>query len=386
MLNEKKDFLLLEWYRTSGEEEHLGQNNEVGDEYFGYNVFVMREDNIVGEGGSSDNVVGEGGGNDDVVGKGGGSVSGDNIGGIGGDNVGFEFEYDCYDDFDNEALFREDNLDDDVESNGDNGDEGNNVCYTSEEAAYDDLGPILEDIGPFPEVEYEDSDQHNELSEEEEEEEKGECSSTRKRNRTTAAEGVLYNKEVHLRNPVLVPCMVFGNAGEFRDLIRAYAVQTNKSLKVIQNDKWRLRVHCKVEGCNFSVFCSRIGKTSNLSIKTMVEKYMCGETIRNRSVTVNFLASKYIKKIRRSPKISLKSFIGDVFDELHVEITTINAWRAIKDVGYMLFGSLKEGFRAGCRRLLCLDGCFFKGAFRGQILATIGEDRDNVSTPLLGKL
>ncbi|GAA0149988.1 hypothetical protein LIER_09024 [Lithospermum erythrorhizon] len=53
---------------------------------------------------------------------------------------------------------------------------------------------------------------------------------------------------------------------------------------------------------------------------------------------------------------------------------------------YVCSGSLKEGFRAGCRRLLCLDGCFFKGAFRGQILATIGEDRDNVSTPLLGKL
>ncbi|GAA0158024.1 hypothetical protein LIER_15152 [Lithospermum erythrorhizon] len=246
MLKEKKDFFLLEWYPTSGEEENLGQNKEVGDEYLGPDVFVIREDEEeIGR--ENDNIIGEAVAMMMMLVKG---------------------------------MVVKDNLDDDVESNGDDGDRGN-----------DDIGPLLE-------AEYEDSDQLKELSEEEEEE--GECSSTRKRKRTTTVEGVLYNKEVHLRNPVLVPCMVFANVGEFRDLIRAYAVHTNKPLKFIKNDKLRLCVHCEIEDCNFSIFCSRIGKTSNLSIKTMI-----GESIRNRSVTINFLVRKYINRIRRTAKISL---------------------------------------------------------------------------------
>ncbi|KAG9139562.1 hypothetical protein Leryth_016332 [Lithospermum erythrorhizon] len=183
-----KDFPLLKWYPTSGEEENLGQNKEVGDEYFEHDEFMMREDNIVGEGGGSDNVVGEGSGNDDVVGEGGGS---DNVVGEGSGNddvVGERMVMMIMlvkgggsgnDDYVGEGGGSVG--DDDVESNGDDGDEGNSVCCTSEGATYDALGPILEYIGPLSEAEYEDSDQPKELSEEEEEE--GECSSTRKRNR-----------------------------------------------------------------------------------------------------------------------------------------------------------------------------------------------------------
>ncbi|GAA0148027.1 hypothetical protein LIER_07577 [Lithospermum erythrorhizon] len=45
---------------------------------------------------------------------------------------------------------------------------------------------------------------------------------------------------------------------------------------------------------------------------------------------------------------------------------------------YVCPSPLKKDFLAGCRRFLCLDGCFLKGAFKGQILAVVGlvADKD----------
>ncbi|GAA0146306.1 hypothetical protein LIER_06296 [Lithospermum erythrorhizon] len=141
-----------------------------------------------------------------------------------------------------------------------------------------------------------------------------------------------------------MPCTVFEILADFRDLIRAYPVKTNKPLKFIKTDKWRLRVRCLVEGCNFSFFCSRIGKSHNLSIKTMVEEHMCGESIKNKNVSVKWLAKTYVNKIRREPRKTLKSFIGDAFDDYHIEITKSMAWKAIKAAVYLLFGNEKQQF------------------------------------------
>ena len=44
---------------------------------------------------------------------------------------------------------------------------------------------------------------------------------------------------------------------------------------------------------------------------------------------------------------------------------------------YMCLDGCKKGFLAGCRRVVGLDGCFLKGAFKGQLLCAIGRDANN---------
>ncbi|XP_050211451.1 uncharacterized protein LOC126661643 [Mercurialis annua] len=39
---------------------------------------------------------------------------------------------------------------------------------------------------------------------------------------------------------------------------------------------------------------------------------------------------------------------------------------------YVCFGACKEGWLAGCRRIIGMDGCFLKGICRGQLLCAIG--------------
>jgi hypothetical protein len=49
---------------------------------------------------------------------------------------------------------------------------------------------------------------------------------------------------------------------------------------------------------------------------------------------------------------------------------------------YVFLEGCKRGFLAGCMRLVGLDGCFLKGAVRGQILCAIGRDPNNQMYPI----
>ncbi|CAI0446330.1 unnamed protein product, partial [Linum tenue] len=46
------------------------------------------------------------------------------------------------------------------------------------------------------------------------------------------------------------------------------------------------------------------------------------------------------------------------------------------------FAACKEGFAAGCRKIIFLDGCFLKTLHGGQLLSAIGIDANNVIFPI----
>jgi hypothetical protein len=49
---------------------------------------------------------------------------------------------------------------------------------------------------------------------------------------------------------------------------------------------------------------------------------------------------------------------------------------------YVCFNAMKLGFKAGCRKVIGLDGCFFKGACQGELLCAIARDANNQMYPL----
>jgi len=49
---------------------------------------------------------------------------------------------------------------------------------------------------------------------------------------------------------------------------------------------------------------------------------------------------------------------------------------------YICLDACKKGFMAGCRKVLGLDGCFFKGATNGELLCAIGRDANNQMYPI----
>ena len=49
---------------------------------------------------------------------------------------------------------------------------------------------------------------------------------------------------------------------------------------------------------------------------------------------------------------------------------------------YICLQATKEGFKAGCRPLIGLDGCFLKGDQKGQILSAVGRDANDNMYPI----
>ena len=49
---------------------------------------------------------------------------------------------------------------------------------------------------------------------------------------------------------------------------------------------------------------------------------------------------------------------------------------------YVAFKGVLDGWREGCRRVICLDGCFLKGICRGELIAAVGRDANNSIYPL----
>lgn len=49
---------------------------------------------------------------------------------------------------------------------------------------------------------------------------------------------------------------------------------------------------------------------------------------------------------------------------------------------YVCFKALKEGWLAGCRRIIGLDGCFLKTICKGELLSAVGRDGNNQIFPI----
>ncbi|MFQ6633317.1 hypothetical protein Gotur_010589 [Gossypium turneri] len=49
---------------------------------------------------------------------------------------------------------------------------------------------------------------------------------------------------------------------------------------------------------------------------------------------------------------------------------------------YVCLQACKDSYRAGCRRIVALDGCFLKGYYGGYLLAAVGIDTNNGIYPL----
>ena len=49
---------------------------------------------------------------------------------------------------------------------------------------------------------------------------------------------------------------------------------------------------------------------------------------------------------------------------------------------YVCYFALKAGWKAGCRPLIGLDGCFLKTVIGGQLLSAVGRDENNQMFPI----
>ncbi|XP_071907708.1 uncharacterized protein [Coffea arabica] len=221
----------------------------------------------------------------------------------------------------------------------------------------------------------------------------------------------------------------FKNLRAFREALVEWNVREGYTMKYKKNERAKVIAMCK-KGCSWKIRASPIQNESTFQIKSIKGVHVCGREYSNHHANARYLSKKYLDRFRDEPSSSIEGFVKTVRREIMVDISMRQAYRAkrlarealqgddikqynvIRDyaatllirnpgshivlqvtrldeneVGifermYWSLSAMKNGFLAGCRRIIGLDGCFLKSPFGGQLLTAMGRDGNDNMFPI----
>ncbi|XP_024190660.1 uncharacterized protein LOC112194674 [Rosa chinensis] len=205
------------------------------------------------------------------------------------------------------------------------------------------------------------------------------------------------------------------------------AIQGGWEYVYIKNDKTRLRVVCKEDNCPFFLFASKMQHESTIQMKEYVLEHKCTRKFNNSIVRMRYLTARFKDQIALNQEITPDSLAKTMSASIRARVSRSMAYRAkriallevegsireqydrLRDYGmelqrvdpatsidikcdfnnkkklpifkrmYICLGALKNGFKAGCRAVIGLDGAHLKSCFGGQLLTAVGIDANNTS-------
>jgi hypothetical protein len=208
-----------------------------------------------------------------------------------------------------------------------------------------------------------------------------------------------------------------------RKAITEYSLKHRVEITLPRNEKKRLRAECS-DGCPWNLYASSDSRTKGLMVKTFNGEHNCHKKWVLKRCTSKWLASKYVETFRADQKMTLTNFARIVQKEFNITppITKlararrlamkvvlgdeVDQYNKLWDYGYELrrsnpgstfflkldnnlFSSMyvsldacKRGFLAGCRPLICLDGCHLKTKYGGIMLTAVGIDPNDCIYPI----
>ena len=217
----------------------------------------------------------------------------------------------------------------------------------------------------------------------------------------------------------------FASRDAFKEAVRRYSVTNGRNLYLAKSETGncgRIVVKC-IEGCPFFLLCSLHKGKECYMVKRVKNKHSCQRNmIKNRQLTAGFIANEFLPLFRSKPNWSAKEIVLAVKQKYKVIITKWLAYKAkscahkklhgsMRDhyskIGaymdilkktnptstfvlvtappgfikldptatcetffrlFVCFDGVKKGFLAGCRKVLCLDGCFLKTFLGGNVI------------------
>ncbi|XP_065871882.1 uncharacterized protein [Euphorbia lathyris] len=234
---------------------------------------------------------------------------------------------------------------------------------------------------------------------------------------------------LHKETPYFRIGMTFRGIEEAKHAINDYAVTGGYDIRVMKSDKGRIRVRCF--DCPFHLFVSRDHGGPTMSVKTVNHVHECNKVFANKRATVKWLATKYMDRVLDRPSYSSGDMRRDAKSMFKVDVSEAKCVRARQlileqlDSSYkqeyasleayasecmttnrgshlkvdlnrealrhgrrvfwrifVCFDALKKGWKAGCRPIIGLDGCFLKGICKGVLLVACGRDADDHFYPI----
>jgi hypothetical protein len=218
--------------------------------------------------------------------------------------------------------------------------------------------------------------------------------------------------------------MAFRDSRQFKKAVVRYGMKAHKSLKFVQNKKSKVRAICDWPGCQWLIYGSETTRSMWFKVVTFQDVHTCPPRRDNNLITSSVIAKHYYHQIKDNPTWKPALIKAAVQKDLFADVSISKCKRAksivqqkaldamkgeysrvydyqlellrsnpgstivvtldleIEDKQvferfYVYFDGLKKGFLAGCRKVIGLDGCWFKGANNGNLLCVVGRDANN---------
>jgi len=222
--------------------------------------------------------------------------------------------------------------------------------------------------------------------------------------------------------------MEFCSFKDFKHALMEHSVLNGKEIKFVKNDGKRVRVVCKKKR-GFLIMVSKVGGSQTFRVKTLVGSHRCGRVMFNKNANKDWIAQVLLDKFLDVGNMTVNQIIDEVRKNYSVGVTPWRAARA-KEIAmdcmvgdgqrqyallydyvaellrvkagtfkikinqhtptlqprfgsfYMCLDGYKQGFLAGCRPFIGVDGCHLKTTYGGQLLVAIGRDPNDQYFPL----
>ncbi|XP_021726150.1 uncharacterized protein LOC110693302 [Chenopodium quinoa] len=185
-------------------------------------------------------------------------------------------------------------------------------------------------------------------------------------------------------------------AAEGRDL--TYDI---RNTKVNQS----LGVKC-VEGCAFYLYGAWESRRATFVVKTVQLEHTCHRNMkRNRQLKSKWVAKQFLEVFKNRPHWPAKEIVKTIRRAFKVVVKRGFAYKVKYAAHRMLHGSMHEhyakvggyittlkagspgscvelGWVDGCRKVICVDGCFLKTFLGGQLLSAVGRDGNKQMYPI----
>ncbi|XP_031124308.1 uncharacterized protein LOC116027018 [Ipomoea triloba] len=234
-----------------------------------------------------------------------------------------------------------------------------------------------------------------------------------------------------MQSPKFYVGLTFVSKQEFRDAVYNHAFNNGKELKFIRNDKNRVYVRCRQTGCPFRINAWKVKNAMTWRIASYHEEHEgCGWVYENSMVKSTRVAKRWVKEIGHHVTWTTAEFRKKVKVDEGFELSSKQAYRAMKKAKAILDGEAEESFRKiwdycleidktnpntschvkktellydgkprflrmyfcweaskegykFCRKLIGVDGCHLKTKFGGQLLIAVGIDGNDSIFPLV---
>ena len=234
----------------------------------------------------------------------------------------------------------------------------------------------------------------------------------------------VYDPKCDHKSLKVTPGLRFRDGFQVRYALINNAIENGWEIRFKRASQTQVEAKCK-KPCKWRCYGSFNTTVGAFLLSRVEYEHTCSRNMRNKIVSANWIAKKYLNVFRLKPDTTVKELRADLVQRFAhdaskwklynakrkiIELLTgsveehyaklrsyvLELMRVDKegrfeiDVGigsvfngiYIGFSGLRKGFMFGCRRVIGLDGAFLKTYLGGAILTAVGSDGNNQMFPI----